>query len=81
MVDTKSLAQEMKNNGYTIEALATAMGLSRTGLFNKIHNRTEFRITEINKITILLNLKKREVNRIFFANDVELNSTNTTKED
>lgn len=76
MTDTKMLSQKIRENGYTLETLASAMKLSRTGLFNKIHNKTEFRITEINKMTILLNLKKREVNHIFFANDVELNSTN-----
>ena len=71
MVDTKLFQEEMRKNGYTIEALAKEIGRSRTGLFNKIHNKHEFRISEINKITLLFKLKKADVNRIFFANDVE----------
>ena len=75
MVNTRLLQSEMRKNGYTIEALAKEIGRSRTGLFNKIHNIREFRITEINKISQVLKLKKTDVNRIFFANDVELKST------
>lgn len=75
MVDTKLLQEEMRKNGYTLETLAKEIGRSRTGLFNKIHNIREFRISEINNISVLLKLKKTDVNRIFFANDVELKST------
>ena len=71
MVNTKLFQQEMRKNGYTIETLAKEIGRTRTGLFNKIHNKSEFRATEINKISILLKLNKTEVNQIFFALNVE----------
>ena len=71
MTNTKLLSEEIRKNGYTMESLANEIGLSRTGLFNKMHNITEFRISEINKISTVLNLKKRDMNRIFFATDVE----------
>ena len=71
MVDTKELKKAMKKNGYTIELLAKEIGRSRTGLFNKIHNLSEFRAKEIEQIAILLKLKKTDMNRIFFAHKVE----------
>ncbi len=71
MVDTKELQLKMQKNGYTLESLAAEMKLSRTGLFNKIHNLSEFRVSEINKISTLLKLKKTELTNIFFASRVE----------
>lgn len=71
MVDTKMLQDKMQKNGYTLESLAAEMNLSRTGLFNKIHNLSEFRVSEINKLSELLQLKKTEMTNIFFAKHVE----------
>jgi hypothetical protein len=71
MVNTKMLQQEMRKKGYTLETLAGKIGRSRTGLFNKIHNKSDFRITEINAIIDVLKLKKSEANQIFFATRVE----------
>ena len=71
MVNTKMLQDEMRNHGYTIDKLALEIGKSRTGLFNKIHNKTEFRLSEIDKISRVLKINKAERNRIFFANSVE----------
>lgn len=71
MVDTKMLQDKMQKNGYTLESLAAEMNLSRTGLFNKIHNLSEFRVSEINKLSELLQLKKTEMTNIFFAKRVE----------
>lgn len=67
MVNTRLLQSEMQKNGYTLDTLAKEIGRSRTGLFNKIHNISEFRVSEINKIALLLKLKRTDVNRIFFA--------------
>lgn len=75
MVNTKDLQIKMQKNGYTLESLSQAIGISRTGLFNKIHNIKEFRVSEIKKISELLKLKKSEMTHIFFATDVELHST------
>lgn len=71
MVDTKKLQEEMKNHGYTIDKLATELGKSRTCIFNKIHNKTEFRSSEVNKITRILKINRVTSNKIFFANSVE----------
>ena len=71
MVDTKMLQEEMKNHGYTIDKLATELGKSRTCIFNKIHNKTEFRSSEVNKISQILKINRATSNKIFFANFVE----------
>ena len=71
MVDTKKLQEEMKNHGYTIEKLAIELGKSRTCIFNKIHNKTEFRSSEVNKISRILKFNRATSNKIFFANSVE----------
>jgi transcriptional regulator with XRE-family HTH domain len=71
MVNTALLQEKMKNNGFTIKELADRIGLSQTGLFNKIHNKREFKGSEINSMSIVLRLTKADVNRIFFARDVE----------
>lgn len=76
MTNTAKLQAKMKEKGYTIKTLATAADLSTTGLFNKIHNLREFFVSEVQKIGDLLKLTDDEIQAIFFANDVEFNSTN-----
>jgi hypothetical protein len=71
MINTKLLQDKMRRNGYTISSLANHLGMSRTGLFNKIHGIREFKISEINSIGIALRLSKADLNRIFFAKNVE----------
>ena len=71
MVDTKMLQEEMKNHGYTIEGLATKLGKSRTCVFNKIHNKSEFTVSEIYTIAKVLKIKGKKLDQIFFATRVE----------
>ena len=79
MIDTQKLQGKMREHGYTINTLAKEMGISNTGLFNKIHNIQEFVVSEIQLISKLLHLTKAEIHAIFFAKDVELNSTKKKK--
>lgn len=76
MTNTAKLQAKMKENRFTIKTLANAISLSTTGLFNKVHNHREFFASEMQKISKLLNLTNDEIQEIFFANDVEFNSTN-----
>lgn len=75
MTNTAKLQGKIKECGYTLNTLAKAINLSQTGLFNKIHNHREFVVSEIQKISILLLLNEQEIQELFFAKDVELNST------
>lgn len=79
MTDTKKLQGKMKEKGYTIAHLARHIEMSAGGLFNKIHNDNEFVCSEVSAISDVLGLSADERQAIFFANEVELNSTNNTK--
>ena len=67
MVNTKALQEEMRKCGFTLDSLAKEICKSRTCLFNKIHNKNEFKASEIHKISRIFKLKKVDINRIFFA--------------
>ena len=71
MTDTQKLQGKMKENGFTIKSLALKIGLSDTGLFNKIHNKKEFLVSEVQAIGRILCLEDDEMQNIFFANVVE----------
>lgn len=71
MTDTQKLQGKMRGKGFTIKSLAIRIGLSSTGLFNKIHNKKEFLASEVQIISHLLDLDDKEMRNIFFAVDVE----------
>lgn len=79
MTNTAKLQGKMREKGFTIKALASFIGLTTTGLFNKIHNKREFLISEAHKIGIALSLSDDEVRDIFFAKEVESNSIHFAK--
>lgn len=76
MIRTDLLQGKMRERGYTIESLARELGRTRTSVFNKIHNKTEFSVGEIQTIKKVLCLSDPDALSIFFNHDVELNSTN-----
>lgn len=77
MVDLILLKSTINNRGVTIVSIARNIGLSREGLYLKLAGDAEFKASEIEKITSVLNLTKDERDAIFFAEEVEPNSTKT----
>lgn len=71
MTDSVLLASKIKENGFTCAAIAQELGITRQGLWKKINNRSEFKQTEIEKLSRLLNLDAEVGNRIFFKVDVD----------
>ena len=67
MVNTKLLQDVIRRKGYTMESLSKDVGISRTSLFNKMHNKNEFLISEISTIGRCLGLSKSQFHHIFFA--------------
>ena len=67
MTATLKLQAKMKECGYTIDGLAKDVGISRTALFNKIHNLSEFYVSEFEVIGRLLKMSATEKEEIFFA--------------
>lgn len=67
MVNTDKLRGKMRECRFTINTLAKAVNLSKTGLFNKIHGKKEFLCSELQTIKKVLNLSEEEFDNIFFA--------------
>lgn len=67
MVDTKALKEIINNSGKSISHLAMVLGISRTALYNKINNDTEFVTSEVQKLCNELDITTlKEKDRIFF---------------
>ena len=71
MTKTEKLQGRMREKGFTIITLAKKIGISHTALFNKIHNKKEFRVSEVQSVGTALALSDKEIQDIFFANNVE----------
>lgn len=73
MTDSKELTNRIKGAGFTLEEMASKLGMTRQALDNKINNRVnasgnvaEFKAGEIAKLKKLLNLNLTATNAIFF---------------
>lgn len=53
-------------SGKTNRELAKSLGLSETAFYNKVGGQTQFKNSEIKKLTELLGLSMKSVNEIFF---------------
>lgn len=67
MTDTDKLQGKMREKKLTLSSLADKVGLSPTGLFNKIHNDREFTVSEMLAVSDCLALTPIEREQIFFA--------------
>lgn len=67
MTDTLELDIALKRAGFTRLEIAKKLGISAMAFFNKIHNKTEFKASEIASLKKILNLSDKERDKIFFA--------------
>lgn len=67
MTDTKAMEIAMVKADVKKSDLAKELGMSRGGLYNKMHNRSAFRISEVSTIKRVLGLTADETTNIFFA--------------
>lgn len=70
MTNIELLRIEVKESGLPITVLARKMGLSREGLYLKLNGETEFKASEIAKLSAVLHLPYDRRDEIFFANEV-----------
>lgn len=76
MTNTERLKELIKSCGLKMGFIAEKLGLSDYGLAKKINNETEFKASEIDKLCSILQIKSLDDKEaIFFAKQVELNST------
>lgn len=79
MTETNKLKALIMKNGFTQESIAKAIGVTVATFNYKLHNKVEFKASEIKKLSRLLYLSALEVDEIFFAENVEWNSTQQRK--
>ena len=75
MTDEIELDYAIKKAGLDRAEVAKGLELSATALFNKIHNKTEFKASEIVALKKMLHLSDRQRDKIFFAIHVDGKST------
>jgi len=74
MANLELLSQKISESGMTIVAIAKKTGITRETLYNKMKGYGEFKASEIMGLSNALHLTMKERDRIFFAQECELNS-------
>lgn len=67
MTDTKLLRDHIAKSGFKLAYLAEQLGITRQALQKKIENDSEFKASEVDRLSKLLNLSVEEKEGIFFA--------------
>lgn len=70
MTDVKLLRSYIREMGITYTALAKKLGLSREGLYTKLHGKTEFTASEIRALGEVLRLSSDQIDQIFLHPNV-----------
>lgn len=73
MTNSLELELQIKRVGITKKEIAKSLGISEQALFNKIKGETEFKASEIYKLTDILRLSAESRDLIFLMNNVILN--------
>ncbi len=75
MTNTELLKTRISQSGLKLQHIAEQLGLTRFGLYKKLNGESEFRQSEIAKISELLGLTAENRDALFFDLEVEKNST------
>ena len=67
MTNRELLETKVKESGYRIDFICGRLGITNQAWLNKLKNLSEFKQSEIVKITEILNLSQDDINRIFFS--------------
>lgn len=67
MTNTELLRKKIDVSGYKITFIASQCNLTYQGFLKKLKGQTEFKVSEIQKLKVLLKLSSQEANEIFFA--------------
>lgn len=81
MINTLKLKALLVENNIKSDEISKKLGISKQSFSMKINNKREFKVCEIKRLCACLNISTKDFMRIFFANNVELNSTQPTKKD
>lgn len=67
MTNAPLLEAKIKALGLTISKVAEDLGITRAGFYKKLNNSSEFKASEISKLSAMLSLTDTEREAIFFA--------------
>ena len=67
MTDTKALRERIEEKGLKLKAIAEKLGITPYCLQRKIENENEFKVSEVDKLSVMLGLTLEETRAIFFA--------------
>ena len=71
MTNTELLEKRIADSGLKKNFIAEKMGISRTGLLNKLTGKTEFVASEIKFLCDLLGITPEDMKLIFFSSEVD----------
>ncbi len=66
MIETELLKEKIEESGYRFNWIAKQLNLSPFGMRKKVNGENEFKVSEVKKISELLNLNEKEREKIFF---------------
>lgn len=66
-MNEKELRCEMVRRGYSISTLADATGIGRKAMYTKLSGKSDFKQSEIKKISEVLQLTGSQILNIFFV--------------
>ena len=66
MIETDLLKKKIEESGYRFNWNAKQLNLSPFGMRKKVNGENEFKVSEVKKISKLLNLNEKEREKIFF---------------
>lgn len=69
------LSAKIESSKLSKTFLAESLGLTRQGFYNKLNGTSEFKGSEIKRLSAVLGLSDAEKDEIFFADYVDRNST------
>ena len=67
-MNKQALLERMAEKGFSIHEMYTALGISRSAFYRKCNGKSEFTLSEMNKILSLLGVK--DPREIFFSHKV-----------
>ena len=67
MTNSVMLWSVIRDSGISVSFLAAKMEISRETLYSKVNCESEFKASEIVKLSTLLHLTRNQVDAIFFA--------------
>lgn len=69
-MNSSLLLEIMNEKGISQEKLSNGLHITRQGLWKKITGKSEFKISEMNAISVMLKLNLKQKNAIFFSDCV-----------